>query len=122
MQWFQQGLLHIARHRAERRHIEDLETLLASLRELRAKTIVREGHPATVPVDGVEKPWAYLLEATLEPPGDGPLVLTLAERAGGMTQLAGNARLDLVFTLEQPFLDALWSLLHPESKPSESKP
>ncbi len=97
-------------------------TLLASLRELRAKTIVREGHPATVPVDGVEKPWAYLLEATLEPPGDGPLVLTLAERAGGMTQLAGNARLDLVFTLEQPFLDALWSLLHPESKPSESKP
>ena len=101
-------------------------TLLAALRELRAKTIVREGYPATVPVDGVEKPWAYLLEATLEPPGDGPVALTLAERAGGMTQLAGSARLDLVFTLEQPVLDALWSLLYPEkqaeAKPPETKP
>jgi hypothetical protein len=40
-------------------------------------------------------------------------VLHLAERSGGMTQLAGSAALGLVFTLEQPVLDALWALLYP---------
>lgn len=90
-----------------------LATLLAGLRQLRAGRVVREGFPATVPVDGVEKPWAYRLEATLSPPGDGPLVLAIAERAGGGTQLAGSERLGLVFTLEQPVLDALWTLLQP---------
>lgn len=92
-------------------------TLLAALRQLRAASIVDENYPATVPVDGVEKPWAYTLEATLEPPGDGPLVLSLAERSGGMTQQAGSADLDLVFTLEQPVLDALWSLLYSPPQP-----
>lgn len=88
-------------------------TLLAALRDLRAKAIVREDYPATIPVDGVEKPWAYTLEATLEPAGaSGALKLSLGERAGGATQLAGSASLGLVFTLEQPVLDALWALLY----------
>ena len=94
-----------------------ITTLLAGLRELRAGRIVREGFPATVPVDGVEKAWAFQLEATLSPPGDGPLVLSIAERAGGGTQLAGSERLGLVFTLEQPVLDALWTLLQPNPGP-----
>lgn len=93
-------------------------TLLAALRELRARTIVRETYPDTIPVNGVEKPWAYRLEATLDPaPPSGPLVLTLAERTGGMTQLAGNPALGLVFNLEQPVLDALWTLLYPGNAP-----
>lgn len=92
-------------------------TLLSALRDLRAGRIVRETYPETVPVDGVERPWSYRLEATLAPPGDGPLVLTLAERASGMTQLAGSPARGLVFTLEQPVLDALWILLYPTPKP-----
>lgn len=91
-----------------------IATLLAAIRDLRAGQIVREGYPATVPVDGAEKPWAYMLEATTEPATDGPVVLTLAERTGGMTQLAGSEKLNLVFTLDQPVLDALWTLLYPE--------
>jgi hypothetical protein len=93
-------------------------TVLSALRELRARTIVREDYPATVPVDGAEKPWAYTLEATLDPaPATGPLRLSLAERSGGSTQLAGSESLGLVFTLEQPVLDALWQLLYREPKP-----
>ena len=89
-------------------------TLLAALRDLRAQTLIREDYPATVPVDGVEKPWAYILEATLEPAlPTGPLILTLAERSGGRTQFAGSPTLGLVFTLPQPVLDALWTLLYP---------
>jgi len=92
--------------------------LLAGLRELRAQSIDRETYPATVPVDGVEKPWAYTLEATLDPaPAAGPLRLSLAERGGGATQLAGSEALGLVFTLEQPVLDALWQLLYRAPKP-----
>ncbi len=93
-------------------------TLLAALRQLRAQTIVREDFPPTVLVDGVEKPWAYELEATLEPPlPSGPLRLLLAERGAGSTQLAGSSDLGLVFTLEQPVLDALWALLQQAPKP-----
>lgn len=93
--------------------------LLAALRDLRAQTIVREDFPATVPVDGVERPWAYTLEAFTEPPSDTALVLSLAERTGAMTQLAGSSTLGLVFTLEQPILDALWALLYtPPAPPS----
>ena len=92
-------------------------TLLGAVGNLRASTFVNEEYPQTVPVDGVEQPWAYTLEATLDPATDGPFVLSLAERAGGSTQLAGSARHELVFTLEQPVLDALWSLLYAEPKP-----
>lgn len=93
---------------------EAVATLLATVRDLRAQRIDRETYPATVLVDGVEKPWAYTLEATLDPlPPDGSFVLSLAERSGGMTQLAGSKDLGLVFTLEQPVLDALWTLLYP---------
>lgn len=88
-------------------------TLLAAIRSLRAKNIVREDYPATVLVDGAEQPWAYSLEATLDPaPADGPLTLSLAERTGGMTQLVGSPALGLVFTVEQPVLDALWAILY----------
>lgn len=92
-------------------------TLLATVRDLRARRVERDDFPAAIPVDGVEKPWAYTLEATLDPaPPGGPFILSLAERTGGMTQLAGSKRLGLVFTLEQPVLDALWTLLYPEKK------
>jgi hypothetical protein len=97
---------------------EAVAAVLAALRDLRARSIDREEFPSTVPVDGVEKSWAYTLEAELEPAlPSGPLVLHLAERGGGSTQLAGSRELGLVFTLEQPVLDALWQLLYREPKP-----
>ncbi len=95
-----------------------LATLLAGLRDLRAQTIVREDVPPTVLVEGVERPWAYQLEATLDPaPPSGPLRLLLAERGGATTQLAASEELGLVFSLEQPVLDALWQLLYREPAP-----
>lgn len=87
-------------------------TLLAALRDLRAESIVREDLPATVPVDGVERPWAWRLEATLDPAlADGPLVYLLAERTGGGAQLIGSPARKLVFNAEQTVIDALWTLL-----------
>lgn len=96
---------------------EAVTTLLNALHDLRAREITGETYPEKTYVDGVEKPWAYRLEATLEPDAGGPLVLTLAERSGGMTQQAGSPALGLVFTLEQPVLDALWTLLYPGAQP-----
>ncbi len=93
-------------------------TLLAALRDLRARTVDREEFSPTTLVDGVDRPWAYILEATLDPaPPSGPLRLSLAERSGASTQQAGSEDLGLVFTLEQPVLDALWQLLYREPKP-----
>jgi hypothetical protein len=93
-------------------------TLLAALRDLRARTVDREEFSPTTLVDGVERPWAYTLEAVLDPaPSSGPLRLSLAERSGASTQQAGSEALGLVFTLEQPVLDALWQLLYREPKP-----
>jgi hypothetical protein len=93
-------------------------TVLAALRELRAKSIDREDYSDTTLVDGVQRPWAYTLEATLDPaPADGPFRLNIAERSGGSTQQAGSEALGLVFTFEQPVLDALWQLLYREPKP-----
>ncbi len=96
---------------------EAVTTLLNTLHELRAREIKSETYPEKTFVDGVEKPWAYRLEATLEPAADGPLVLTLAERTGAMVQQVGSPALGLVFTLEQPVLDALWTLLYPSTQP-----
>ena len=113
-------------NRPERTHTQQrapapVATLLAALRDLRAQTLIREDYPATVPVDGVDKPWAYTLEATLEPAlPTGPLLLTLAERSGGRTQFAGSPALGLVFTLPQPVLDALWTLLYPAPSPASA--
>ena len=53
------------------------------------------------------------------------LTLYLTERLSGSQQFAGIKALDTVFALEQPFVDALWSLAyggrdpgpHPEKKP-----
>lgn len=96
---------------------EAVATLLNALPNLRAREITGETYPETVIVDGVAKPWAYRLEATLDPAAGGPLLLTFAERAGGMTQQAGSPASGLVFALEQPVLDALWALLYPTPNP-----
>lgn len=93
-------------------------TLLAGLRALRARAIVREDLPPTVLIDGVDQPWPYLLTAELDPPPpSGPLTLRLSARSGGSTWLAGSEAHGLVFTLEQDLVDALDTLLAAPARP-----
>jgi hypothetical protein len=95
-----------------------IDTVVAQLRTLRAKKFVSGEFTKTVVAAGEERPWRYRLEATLRPAG-GPetrvttSVLFLSERAGGGVQLAGSPEFDVVFEIEQPFLDALFALIPP---------
>lgn len=93
-----------------------LTDLLAQLRALRARSILQAGFTERVAVAGDERPWRYQLEAGVALPGGAGgeltsnLNLLLTERLSGTEQYAGAKDLDLVFALEQPFLDAIWSL------------
>jgi hypothetical protein len=95
-----------------------VQTLLASLRTLRAKRFVQEGFADRVIVGGDERTWRYQLDATIAlPEGSGGeqtkvSTLLLTERVGGNQQLAGSKEFDTIFELEQPMLDALWSLTY----------
>jgi hypothetical protein len=95
-----------------------LRTVLAALRSLRAKGLVQEGFPEKVMVGGDERSWRYQLDATVVLPGGGggeqtnTSTLFFTERTGGSHQLGGAKDLDLVFELEQPLVDALWSLTY----------
>jgi hypothetical protein len=72
---------------------------------------------------GDERPWRFQLEAALVLPGlggveqPGTTVWTLTERLGGSQQFAGVKELDLVFALEQPLVDALWTLIYGSRDP-----
>jgi hypothetical protein len=91
-----------------------LNTVLAAVTTLRAKEFVSDTFTDTTLVDGNPAPWKYTVEAvyTLADGKTGTTTLQLAERSGGGTQLAGSRDLGLVFSIEQPFLDALWTLLY----------
>lgn len=90
-----------------------LATLRAQVRSLRARRFVFDGFPATVPVAGDDRPWAYRLDAVLNLSG-GPAGTTtssslfFAERAEAELQLVGSPEFDVVFEAEQDLLDALW--------------
>ena len=72
---------------------------------------------------GEVRPWRYRLDATVSLPGGAgggaadTVSLWLAERTGGTEQLAGSARIGAVFQLEQPLLDALWTLTYGDRDP-----
>jgi len=96
-----------------------LGTILAQLRQLRAAAFVQDGFPEKVFAAGEVRPWRYRLDATVSLPG-GPgagqvntVTLWLAERTGASEQLAGSRDIGAVFTIEQPLLDALWTLTQP---------
>lgn len=94
-----------------------LETLLAQVRTLRAKQFINSAFTPTTLVDGVQKPWKYKLEATLSLGGGAAgqtatTTLFLGERVGGGTLLAGSPELNVIFEVEQPLLDALWTLTY----------
>ena len=96
---------------------EAVELLLQHLRTLRAKSIVQDAFFPRVSLDGEEKPWTYRLDTTLAFSGAGATseesTLFLSERTGGGTQLAGSADFGgVIFEVEQPLLDALWTLTY----------
>ncbi|HEY1765095.1 MAG TPA: DUF4340 domain-containing protein [Opitutaceae bacterium] len=96
-----------------------LETLLAQLRLLRASSFIAEGFPEKVLAAGEVRPWRYRLDATISLPGGNgsgqvsKMTLWFAERSGGSEQLAGSREIGAVFAIEQPLLDALWTLTQP---------
>jgi hypothetical protein len=96
-----------------------LETVLSQLRLLRAASFVQDGFPEKVFAAGDVRPWRYRLDATVSLPGGAgagqvnTMTLWFAERTGGAEQLAGSKDFGAVFAIEQPLLDALWTLTQP---------
>ncbi len=105
--------------------------VVAALRALRAKEFLPGGFAEKIAAAGTERTWRLQLDATIALPAPGgteqtsPFALLLTERLGGSTQFAGSKELDMVFSLDQPLVDALWSLAYgardpgprPEPKP-----
>jgi hypothetical protein len=95
-----------------------VRTILGALRTLRAREFVAGGFTDRVAGAGEDRPWFYLIEATLTTAGltsGAPaniLKLYLTERLGGNQQFGGIKELDTVFALEQPLVDALWAAVY----------
>jgi hypothetical protein len=95
-----------------------VQTLLDGMRQLRAARFVGDGYSEKVLVAGEERPWRYRLQATVVLPGAGASEQTLtrsvmiAERSGGAEQIAGYRESGADFVLEQPMVDALWTLIY----------
>jgi hypothetical protein len=93
--------------------------ILAELRGLRAAGFVEDGFPDKVFAAGEIRSWKYRLDATVALPGGAgagqvnTMTLWLTERTGGTEQLAGSKDFGAVFSIEQPLLDALWTLIQP---------
>jgi hypothetical protein len=95
-----------------------LQALLASLQTLRVKNFVLDEFPSTVPAGGENRPWSYRLDTTIAlaaasgaPATTTTTQLYFTERTGGSTQLAGSPEFGAVFEVEQPLLDALFTLI-----------
>lgn len=112
-----------------------IKTIVTQLRTLRARSFFQDRFSPTVTVAGEDRPWRYQLDATVALPGgtgaDQTSVMTLffTDRVGGATQLAGSKEFDTVFAIEQPLLDALWTLTYgprdpgpPPEPPAEPPP
>ena len=99
-------------------HYPAVETIIASLRHLRAKSFPQDGFTEKVLVAGDERDWRYKIDYTIALPGGTGAeqmtqkTLLFTERVGGAQQLAGSAELDAVFEIEQPLLDALWTITY----------
>lgn len=94
-----------------------VQTLVAALRTLRAKQFVRDGFVDRVMLGGDDRSWRYELDTTIALPAGGTeqtstSTLYFTDRVGGGEQLAGSKEFNVVFELEQPVIDALWSLTY----------
>jgi hypothetical protein len=94
-----------------------VNALAQQLRVLRAKRFRSEAFTDKVIAGGDERAWRYQLDFTIAlPAGTGEQTETrtlfLTERLGGAEQLAGSKQFDVVFEIEQPLLDALWTVIN----------
>ncbi|MES2693963.1 MAG: DUF4340 domain-containing protein [Verrucomicrobiota bacterium] len=105
---------------------KDLKALLAivgAVRTLRAREFLPGGFTEKVFAAGDDRPWRFQLETTIAlPVGNDQeqtrtTTLLLTERLGGALQYGGSKDLGAVFALEQPFVDALWSLAYGDRDP-----
>jgi hypothetical protein len=93
-----------------------LAAVLAQLRTLRAASFVQDGFPDKVFAAGEVREWRYRLDASVSLPGGAgasqvnTMTLWFTERTGGSEQLAGSKEFGAVFAVEQPLLDALFTL------------
>jgi hypothetical protein len=106
---------------------EAVQTILAQLRSLRAKEFVLDHYVDQVNVAGDERSWRYQLDATVTLTGGAgeqtsTTSLRLTERVGGSRQLAGSAEFNVVFEIEQPLLDALWTFTEGPRDPGPDAP
>ena len=114
---------------AETKNTDAIATVLTSVRTLRAKEFILDAFADKVTVAGEERPWRYRLEATatlVGGAGEQTSVtnLLLSARVGGDQQLAGSPpnEYNAVFSIEQPFLDALWTLTEAAHDPGPIPP
>ena len=96
---------------------KSISALATALRSIRAKSFPQDGFTEKVFLGSEERPWRYRLDVALVLPGGAgektsENVLFFTDRFGGTQQFAGSAALNTVFELEQPFVDALWTLTY----------
>ncbi len=102
---------------------EALTRLLTFVREPRAQRFPQDAFTERVTFAGDDRPWSYKLEATVSLPGGATGEQTstrtwlFTERLGGRQLLAGSRELDAVFEVEQPVVDALWTLVYGNRDP-----
>lgn len=100
------------------RDAKALKDLVTALRALRARQFISGGFVEKLTAAGDDRPWRFQLDAVVIVPGPGGVdqsttrTLLLTERLGGNEQYAGSKELNIVFSLEQPVVDALWSLAY----------
>jgi hypothetical protein len=106
-----------------------LQTILTHLRSLRAAEFVADQFAERITVAGEDRPWRYRLDATITLVGGAAeqtstTTLFLSPRVGGSRQLAGSppGEFNVIFAIEQPFLDALWTLIQSPRDPGPPPP
>jgi hypothetical protein len=103
------------------------QTIVELLRNLEAKTFLGSEFTPYVVLAGEQRPWTYLLEATIVLAGGPnsqtlPFRLYLAEVTGGTTLVAGAPDLGLVFEAKQDFVDAFSALVFDRHDPGMPPP
>ncbi len=101
--------------------------LVAQLRNLRASAIVAPEFSTTVPGEANARAWTWQLEGTISLEGGAnpetrPFSLFLDAYTGGTQLRAGSSDLKLVFTAEQPFIDAFGPLVFKRDDPGPPPP
>lgn len=100
------------------------ESLIRNLRNLRSKLFLASEFTPYVILGGEQRPWAYLLEATIVLAGGPsstttPYRLYLAGVSGGTSLVAGAPDLGLIFEAQQEFADAFTALVFDRHDPGE---